>query len=56
METALRASHRWVGYRGEQGYLSPSVVIKILASWIDIRDYSTFSDNVNISRLRGDGT
>jgi len=36
------------------------VVIKItplcLAPWIDIRDYSTFSDKVKVSRFRGEGT
>ncbi len=38
----------------------PYVVITItplcLVAWIDLRDYSTFSDKVKVSRLRGDGT
>jgi len=58
LKTAYSPHVGWY-YRGTGGICSPVVIEltpRCLAPWIDIRDYSTFSDNVNVSRLSGEGT
>ena len=55
--------HRQIGNIGEQGIPIPlcrdhnnALLLSPVAQRINIRDYSTFPDNINVSRLRGDGT
>ena len=44
----------------DKAYSVPYILIEItplcLDPWINIRDYSIFSDKVKVSRLRGEGT
>jgi len=57
-KTAYSSHVDW-HYRGTGAIYSPIVIEltpRCLAPGIDIRNYSTFSDNVNVSRLRGEGT
>jgi hypothetical protein len=54
---------REIGNIGEQGVPVPLccvqnnvLLLSLMAPWIDIWDYSTFSDKIKVSRLRGEGT